>query len=145
VSEADVEVAKRAFALWARGEFFSPELFTDDVENAWIGSDIEWFTGEWHGREEFGQVAAAYMRDWSDVRFEPERFIDLGDRVLVLDRQFAVGRRSGIRIDHPMAHVFTIRDGKIACLHSYWHRDEAFAAVGLEGEPSASPPASPPR
>jgi ketosteroid isomerase-like protein len=132
VSEADVEVAKHAYELWAQGRFFTPELFTEDVEHARIGSDISWFTGEWHGLQEFGECAVAYVRDWADVRFEPERFIDLGDRVLVLDRQFAVGRSSGIRIDHPMAQVFTIRDGKIACLHSYWHREEAFAAVGVD-------------
>jgi ketosteroid isomerase-like protein len=132
VSEADVEVARRAYEHWARGEFFTPELFTEDVEHARIGSDIEWFAGKWLGLEEFGQVAADYLRDWSDVRFEAERFIDLGDRVLVLDRQFAVGRTSGIRIDQPQAKVITIRDGRIACLDSYWHREEAFAAVGLE-------------
>jgi ketosteroid isomerase-like protein len=144
VSEADVQVAKRAYEHWAAGDFFTPELFTEDIEHRRIGSDTGWFNGEWHGLEEFGQVAAAYVRDWSDVRFEPERFIDLGDRVLVLDRQFAVGRSSGIRIDHPQAQVITVRDGKISCVHSYWHREEAFAAVGLE-DPTATPPASPPR
>jgi len=135
VSEADVEVARHAYEHWARGEFFTPELFTQDVEHVRIASDAGWFTGKWQGLQAFGEIVVAYLRDWSDVRQEPERFIDLGDRVLVLDRQVGVGRRSGIRIDHQMAQVFTIRDGKIACLHSYWHREEALAAVGLAEEP----------
>jgi ketosteroid isomerase-like protein len=136
MSEADVEVAKRAYEHWAAGDFFTPELFTEDVEHARIGSDIGWFAGEWHGLEAFGEVAAAYVREWTDVRFEAERFIDLGDRVLVLDRHFAVGRSSGIRIDQPMAKILTIRGGRISGVHSYWHREEAFAAVGLDEEPA---------
>jgi len=44
---------------------------------------------------------------FSDLRIEAERIIDLGgDRVLVLSRQTARGKPSGVPIDHEFGAAF---------------------------------------
>ena len=77
------------------------------------------------------KAAVAYLDAWEELRNEAERFIDLGDRVLVLDRQTGRGRRSGAVLDHELAQVFTVRGEAIVRWQSYWHRSEALEAVGL--------------
>ena len=43
----------------------------------------------------------------------PERFIAQGDTVVSLGRQTATARSTGARIDAPVAHIFTARDGMV--------------------------------
>ena len=69
---------------------------------------------------------------FSEVRIEAERIIDLsGDRVLVLSRQTARGKQSGVPIEHELGDLFTLRDGKVMRYDSYWNRADAFEAAGL--------------
>ena len=64
--------------------------------------------------------------DWA------EQVIDLGgERVLVLSRQTARGKTSGLRFDREFGDLFTLRDGKVLRYVSYWDRAEALEAAGL--------------
>src|SRR5271169_995736 len=44
------------------------------------------------GREGLAQYLAMLRDAWSEWRFEPERFIEVGDRVVVFQRVLATGR-----------------------------------------------------
>jgi ketosteroid isomerase-like protein len=83
------------------------------------------------GRE--GAVALlAMLRDaWAAWRFEPERFLDAGDRVVVFLRVVAKGRVSGVPMAVPNAHVVTVRDGRMTSTQVYKDREAALEAVGL--------------
>jgi ketosteroid isomerase-like protein len=72
-----------------------------------------------------------YLNVWDDYRFEVERMIDLGDRVLVLERQTARGKRSGALISQDVGTLLTLRDGKIVRWEYYWERAEALEAARL--------------
>jgi ketosteroid isomerase-like protein len=68
----------------------------------------------------------------SPIHFIPERFIDVDDeRVLVLLRVSATGSGSGAPVDLAVAHVITLREGRLVRFEVYRDRDEAFAAAGL--------------
>jgi ketosteroid isomerase-like protein len=58
--------------------------------------------------------------------------IDLGDRVLVLESHIARARTSGVEVRHELAHMLTLRDGKIVRWEAYWDRAEAMRVAGLE-------------
>jgi ketosteroid isomerase-like protein len=51
--------------------------------------------------------------------------------VLVLSRQTATGKQSGVPIEHEFGDVFTLRDGKVVRFESYWNRADALEAAGL--------------
>ena len=77
---------------------------------------------------------AAMLRDaWSEWRFEPERSIDAGDRVVVFMRVVAKGRESGVPIERTSTQVVTVRDGRMTSTRVYRDRQEALKAAGLEG------------
>ena len=51
------------------------------------------------GREGFEQLAAMLRDAWAEWRFEPERFIEAGDKVVVFVRVVAEGGASGVPIE----------------------------------------------
>jgi ketosteroid isomerase-like protein len=74
-----------------------------------------------------------WLSPWEAYRTELEEARDLGDRVLLLVRDF--GRRQGSTREIVLngAAVWTFRDGKIARAEFHGDRTTALEAVGLEG------------
>jgi ketosteroid isomerase-like protein len=102
------------------------------VEFARIGADATGDAGEWHGVDAMWAACIEWLRTWDELRVEPERFIDLGERVLVLARQTGRGKQSGLPVELEVGDLFTLRDGKIVRWELYVNRGEALRAVGLE-------------
>jgi ketosteroid isomerase-like protein len=83
------------------------------------------------GREGIAQLLAMLRDAWAEWRFEPERFIDAGDQVVVFVRVVARGSASDVPIELPDAHVLAIRDGRLTSSDVYRDRSEALQAAGL--------------
>ncbi len=131
MSQENVEILRRLYEHWATGDF-PADFFDPNVEHSRIGAQTPDMEGRWLGLDEFSTVFREYLQALSDLRIEAERIIDLtGDRVLVLSRQTARGKQSGVPIEHQLGELFTLRDGKIVRYTSYWNRAEALEAAGL--------------
>lgn len=76
------------------------------------------------------------MEIWDEWRFERERFLDAGDRVVVLVRVVARGGSSGVSLDRETAHLWTLRDGRVLRCDVYLDRSAALEAVGLGEQPA---------
>jgi ketosteroid isomerase-like protein len=85
------------------------------------------------GRAGFTALVSMLRDAWAGWRFEPERFIDAGDAVVVFVRVVATGRASGMPIEIPDAHVVTVVEGRITSTRVYRDRKEALEAAGLVG------------
>ena len=71
---------------------------------------------------------------WDEWRFELERLIDAGDRVVVLVRVVARGGSSGVSLDRQTAHIWTVEDRRLTRCEVYLDRSEAIAAAGLQDQ-----------
>jgi ketosteroid isomerase-like protein len=69
---------------------------------------------------------------WGEWRFELERFIDLGERVLGLVHLVAQGGLSGVRLERDTAHVWTLFDGQVTRCQVYLDRSEALRVLGVK-------------
>jgi ketosteroid isomerase-like protein len=129
---------RRLFERWARGDVATAEFFDTDVEFVRHGGSgaFAGLGGEWRGLDQMWAAVREYLQAWEDLRTVAERFVELGDRVLILARQTGRGRSSGVAVDHEVAFLATVRRGKIVRLEAYWDRDRALADLGLapEGE-----------
>jgi len=65
------------------------------------------------------------------LRFDPEEFIDAGDRVVVVNHGTARGRGSGAEVEMHFGSVWTLNDGKAVRLTSHSDRAAALEAAGL--------------
>jgi SnoaL-like domain len=101
-----------------------------DVEIAMVAP------GGWSGEREGLQ---GYMDGWEDwlapfdsFRLEFEDFLDAGDTVVVLVRQFARPRGTAAHLENAGAAVFRFRDGKIDRIEFHLGREDAMRSAGLE-------------
>ena len=79
----------------------------------------------------FRPIEPVELPELCEVVFEPRELIDLGDRVVVLQREQRRGRHSGVEIQADTASVLWLRDGKVWRCQGYMDQAEALEAVGL--------------
>lgn len=114
-------------------------LLEDGVAVDLLDPEIEWH-GTVGGLSE-GAVARGHeeairfmledSQEWDELVFEPNEFIDLGDTVVVLQRERRRGRHSGVEVETDTASVIRLRCGKIWHVQGYMDQAEALEAVGL--------------
>lgn len=94
-------------------------LYADDVE--WVGNESENipFAGNYRGKAEVARFFSDLDQAQEAVRFEPEAFIAEDDRVVVTGQATWSVKATGQQYEDPWAHVFTIRDGKVARFQHY--------------------------
>jgi ketosteroid isomerase-like protein len=106
---------------------FYAKLSTGDAPGALglMAEDIEWTT-MWHykvvgrGPQKVAEgLLAPLMAEWSSFALAPEEFIADGDTVVSLGRFTGVHGASGKSVDARYAHVWTVRDGRIARFRQY--------------------------
>ncbi len=127
----NVEIVRAMYERRERGDMDVSDFAHPEIAFARIGSDLPDSAGEWRGLEEMRKTGVEYLNVFEDYRFEVERMIDLGDRVLVLERQMARGKRSGAPISQEVGTLLTLRDGLIVRWEYYWERAEALEAAGI--------------
>jgi ketosteroid isomerase-like protein len=143
MSQENVELVRR---LYAEGGPFALPMSADEEralldrqfgefydERVEIRMPADYPEGEqvlW-GREGMVGVVALLRETWTEFRFEPERFIDAGDRVVVFIRVVAEGGVSGVAIEQETAHLWGVRDGRLSSIQILRDRSQALEAVGL--------------
>ena len=129
-SEQNVEVVRRIYASWAPGS--SPtesNLLDPDIE--WVNPSDALEPGTRTGIEVFTSIIEELNDTIGDLRMDVERFIDAGDRVVVIATMRGHGSASGVGIERRHGSVWTIRDGKAVRFQWFYEPDQALEAVGL--------------
>jgi ketosteroid isomerase-like protein len=123
-------VVQRAFAEFERGNFWVPEIFDPSVRVVWLaplaGEGIETV-----GLDSMTRSIKDWLQSFEQVTTVPERFIDAGDRVVVIAEWQGRGKASGVFTKWRYGAVWTLRDGKVISLVSYTDPAVALEAVGL--------------
>ena len=134
MAHEDLEVLRSYYRALAEGRFTDiGALFDPDVEYARASpaGEAAGLTGTWRGRTAMWAGVQEFVQAFDRVRVEAERFVEVGDQVLVLTRFQAIARSSGLPVEKDTADVMTVRGGKIVRYYSYWDRPDALRAVGL--------------
>ena len=132
MSQENVELVRRAYDASLRSDWDSlSELMDPDFEfRGTVGGLEEGRIAR--GAQQFMEVFEKEDLDaWEERRFEPEDFIDAGDCVVVLQREYRRGRGSGVELEAETAVVFEVRGGRVVLIQGYMDRAEALEAVGL--------------
>jgi ketosteroid isomerase-like protein len=131
MSQENVELVRRMAEAFARGDLdaalagLHPQVEMratgrlPDVEQAVRGREAV--------RRWLGDLSSAF----DEVRFEPERYLDAGDAVVVPTRQTMRGKDSGVAVVNRVIVVWHLSDGLVTLVESYADEREALEAVGL--------------
>jgi len=130
MSEQDVKFVLDGYARFNAGErkaelwFFTPDaeyqVAREDPDSA-IHRGIDAVRGQF----------ARWVEAYPDLKVEPLEAKGSGDMVFLWVRFSGHGEGSGIPVEMELAHVLTMRDGKVARTVEYFDRDEAREAAGL--------------
>src|SRR5437763_1843250 len=131
MSEANVEVVRRAWQHFVATQGFAEELAAPDF--VW---DMSSFRG-WPEQIYYEGVVGmnAFLRDWfepfDDLKFVVVGYHEAGDGVVTVVRQHGRARASGVGVEMRYAVVTFARDGLLARAEVYAGPGEALNAVGL--------------
>ena len=103
----------------------TPDFEWFPVFAARVGGDV------YRGRQGIETFLGEVDEIWEEFRPLPERYSDLGDRVLGLGRLRTRGRASGAPSDSPWGGVYDVREGRISRIRTFLDHDEASRAAGL--------------
>ena len=122
---ADLVALLRDEEAFAR--LISP-LLTDDFESVTV---LPAQTRAFAGLQGFRKNWLDWLEPWATYRSTIDELIDVGDRVVLLLRDY--GRREDMDAEVELigASICTIRDGKIARWEDYTDRAKALEAAGL--------------
>jgi ketosteroid isomerase-like protein len=133
MSQENVEVVRRGIDVINEGKLEAVFEFIDEFADP----DFEMRTaghlpdvGRGRGREAAKALWTEIMETF-EWQFEADEFIDAGDAVIVVARQIARGRESGVEVTNRLVMVFGFRDGMVTSVDAYRTRAEALEAAGL--------------
>ena len=130
MSEQDnVAVVRSAYENFRGGDITGIlNSLTDEVD--WRLPEIEGvpFSGGRTGRESVGGFFSLLAESQETVSFEPREFVAQGDKVIALGTYRWRVKKNGREYGGDWAHVFTVRDGKIAGFHEFMDSAAARAA-----------------
>ena len=95
------------------------------VSSDWTDADV------FRGLEGLAELRRRLIEPWDEYRQEPEEFIEAGDHVVAVCREYARGKNSGVRVEQTLVVVWTMQDGKAVLVRGFRTKDEALQAVGL--------------
>ena len=131
MSEENVELVRKFVGLFEAGDrdswqpYFDPEAIWDTSASEMLMS------GVYRGHEGIERFFRDWLAVWDDYRIEHREFIDAGESVVVVFRQWGRGRGSGVETERDFFGVYDLRGGKVVRYHQYESRAEALEAAGL--------------
>jgi uncharacterized protein len=129
VSQENVEMVKRVYDGWARGDFKAgADLMAADFEWRQVQAAVE--PGSHRGAG-VGEAVRRIFEVYENFCVEAEEYIDAGESVVVIGRSRGVARISRMGLDQRFAYVWRIRGGKLVSNEIYADRDSALEAVAL--------------
>jgi len=124
----DVERMRNAYAAMGRGDLEAVlELVDPDAEMRDRPEIPDPRT--YRGHEGVRQSLESSFETFETFELIPDRFIEVGDRIVAILHMVGQGRGSGVPVEGRIAHLWTLRNGRAYRLQAYSDPEEAIAAA----------------
>jgi ketosteroid isomerase-like protein len=127
----NVERLRAAFEAFNSGEMERIFAFTHPEFEAEVPAELSAEPDTYRGHDGIRRYFESFEEAMDDIRFEPERFWEAGEKVVVTARLTARGRQTAIPVEQRFAQVWTIRDGQALSIDTYASLADALRAAGL--------------
>ena len=132
MSEANVQIMRRSFDLWKRGDL---EGWLETIDPA-IGWDISTHPlpdvpNRGRGRDALTtDMFATYLSGWNDYSAELKEVLDAGEHVILVLHEMATMRDTGVPLERDLVQLWTVRGERAVFLRVFRTKDEAIEAAG---------------
>jgi len=131
MSQENVEIVRRAYDAWDRGDM-EAMLATLHPDLVYVTSGV--FPGlepVYNGHDGFRGFWRDFRGTWESLSIGVQELRDCGERILGL-LTFNARGRDGVEVRRQAANVWTIRDGLAVRVENHGDWATALEAVGLE-------------
>jgi len=126
MSQENVELVRRVYGGWSRGDFSQIDAFDPKIDFEMV----DWpHQTRARGIEEMWRTWRATLSAWDDFRAVPTEYVDCGRNVLVINQIRGSGKESGADVSAVTATVWTVDNGKVVRLALYWDTEAAREAA----------------
>jgi len=132
MSEENVEIVRKAFAAFERGDIEGVLRLCDEDIVITQPPDLPGVSPEQRGHRGVLEALAIWPEQWDEYRIELLRVDPApGGKVFVAQRSSGRGKQSGVEVDMDFSFVFTIREEKISEWRLFMQEEQAVEAAGL--------------
>ena len=130
-TRTNADVVQETYEAVGRGDIPAVlDLLTDNVEWTLQGPSAIPFAGTRRGREGAAEFFSLVGENLEFQQFEPREFVVQGETVAVLGYERSLIKPTGRTLEQEWAHVYTLRDGKIAKFRAF--EDTAALVVAFD-------------
>jgi ketosteroid isomerase-like protein len=136
MSQENVELARQCYEAVNRRDFDTllrmcdPAVVFEPPERAP-------YAGTYRGVDAVRELLQSLSEVW-DLRWEPERFFETGDRLVVFVDMAVRGRASNAPAATRVGHLWEMRKGKVLRFKVFPEREQALEAAGLSEQDISS-------
>jgi ketosteroid isomerase-like protein len=130
MSEKNVEIIRRAYERWNRGDSGWATMAAPEFEYE-AGGALIGLSGGYRGLEGFMRFLEQFWEEFDEAHAEPQEFIEAEDSVLAVITFRGRGKQSGVEVNMEVFQLWTFRDGKVVRGQGFFDREEALEAAGL--------------
>jgi ketosteroid isomerase-like protein len=131
MSRENVEALRQGFEAFNSGDLARILAFTHSDSEGEVPPEFSAEPDTYRGHDGIRRYFQSFREVMDEIRFEPQRFWDVGDFVAVEMRVTAKGRLTGIPVEQRIAQVWTIRGGQAVGVRNYLSLSQALESVGL--------------
>lgn len=135
MSQENVEIVRKVMALMSQkpGPTRDREVLACFASDAVIDMSRRVFNPDvYEGHAGLIRLGEDVASVWSEFQIEPERVIDAGDQVVVIELRRGRGAGSEIDVEQRAAVIWTLRDARVVRAETDLAPEEALKAVGLD-------------
>jgi ketosteroid isomerase-like protein len=126
--QRDVEKIQELYQAFAKRDARTVLMLMSEEVEIVQSRELPW-GGEYRGHEGARDFLGK-LTEHLDTRLEIERFIDAGEHVVAIGRTVGQTRAAKLEFDVPVAHVWTLREGRITRFEPYIDNATMLAALG---------------
>ncbi|MGA8804563.1 MAG: nuclear transport factor 2 family protein [Solirubrobacterales bacterium] len=134
MSQENVELVKKVMGLFnlAAGGKPTPELLELFAPDVVIDMTRRVFNPDtYEGHDGLRRLGREVSEVWGRFHVEPERFIDAGRQVVVIETRRARGRGSEVEVGMRSGVIWTLNEGKVVRMETDLDPAEALEAAGV--------------
>jgi uncharacterized protein len=131
MSQANVEIVRSIYAAFARGDgaaviaSMDPAIVWNEAENFPYADHNPYIGPAAIAEGIFFRLAT----EWDGFQAVPSEFLDAGDTVVALGYYKATCKATGVSLNAQFAHIWRLRDSRIAAFQQYTDTAQAARAV----------------
>lgn len=132
MTDANVRLIQELYDAFSRGDIVAVlNVLDPQAELSFEAPNSIPWAGSWHGREGWAKFFQTLAENADEITLKMEPFAAQGNNVVTVGRYRARVKLTNRRIDSPLVHLWTIRNGMVArCQELTNTAAEAVACTG---------------